>query len=455
MLESHRLLSRDIFSHTAFGRPWIAHEWLAEVIMAGLHQLAGLPGVILFFFFLAALTYWLLFRLLTHFVGEGLAIFCVTVAVLLSLPHLLVRPHIFSWLFGVATLFILAARRERLYLLPLLSAVWANLHGGFLVGILLQTIFIVGFMLDNRPQPATKRQAWLALLRRSQKPILILLLSILAAGLNPHGYALFLFPFLVTKRVFIDHINEWGAPNLRQAWYFKYYLLGILFLLTFSRPKINWTNRLLLMFFINTALNHLRNISLAGFFLTPLLAELLTPWSRQLRARFAAPQPAQRQLALSPWTGPLATFFLAASLGAASYANSPLWQRLNPILFPLSAKFPAQAVQYLDEHPLPGKMLNEYFIGGYLLYALAPPQKVFIDGRADMYGEKIFGDYLKIVQLNEATDRLLGKYEVDWVIFPVKEPLLLYLKAGGQWTGVYRDRQVEILQRNHSARNNR
>jgi hypothetical protein len=124
-------------------------------------------------------------------------------------------------------------------------------------------------------------------------------------------------------------------------------------------------------------------------------------------------------------------------------------------MFPLSEKFPAQAVQYLASHPLPGKMLNEYFIGGYLLYALTPAQKVFIDGRADMYGEKIFGDYLKIVQLNEATDRLLGKYEVDWVIFPVKEPLLLYLKAGGQWTGVYRDRQVEILQRNHSARNNR
>jgi hypothetical protein len=455
MLERHSLLSRDIFSHTAFGRPWIAHEWLSEVIMAGLHQLAGLPGVVLFFFFLAALTYWLLFRLLSHFAGDGLAIFCVTVAVLLSLPHLLVRPHIFTWLFGVATLFILSARRDRLYLLPLLSAVWANLHGGFLFGILLQTVFIAGFMLDHRPRPITARQAWLDLLRRSQKPILILTLSILAAGLNPHGFALFLFPFLVTKTVFMDHIIEWGAPDLGKTWYFKYYLLGILFLLTFNRPKINWTNRLLLIFFVNTAMNHLRNINLAGFFLSPLLAELLTPWSRRLRARFTARQPVSGQLSLSPLTGPFATFLLAAALGLASYANGPLWQRLSPVMFPLSEKFPAQAVQYLASHPLPGKMLNEYFIGGYLLYALTPAQKVFIDGRADMYGEKIFGDYLKIVQLDEATDQLLSEYEIGWLIFPVKEPLLLYLKAGGGWTEVYQDRQVAILQRNYSARNSR
>jgi hypothetical protein len=453
MLERHSLLTHDIFSHTAYGIPWIAHEWLAELVMAGLHQIAGLPGVVLFFYLLATFTYWLLFRLLNHFVGEGLSLFCVTVAVVLSLPHLLVRPHIFSWFFGIATLFTLLVRRDRLYLLPLFSAVWANLHGGFLFGIVLQAFFIVGFILDNRPKSPANFKNWLALIRHSQKPIIILILCVLAACLNPFGYKLFLFPFHVTKEIFINNIGEWAAPNLREAWYFKYYILSLLFLLTFNLHRINWTNRLLLIFFINSSLNHFRHISLAGLFLTPFLSEFLSPWVKRAKELFAAKDKDQKQLALSPLSGPLATLFLATSLFFVSCANPPFWQRLSPVIFPLSEKFPVQAVQYLGKHLPEGNMLNEYFIGGYLIYAMEPPPKVFIDGRADMYGEKIFGDYGKIVDLGEETDRLLAEYEIAWVIFPADRPLILYLKAGGDWSEVYLDNQVAILVRNSSDRN--
>lgn len=455
MLERQSLLTQDIFSHTAYGKPWIAHEWLAEVVMAALHHIAGLPGVVLVFLLIAVLSYWLLFRLVNQFVGEGLAICCVTVAVLLSLPHLLIRPHIFSWLFGVATLYILTVRRDRLYLLPLLSAVWVNLHGGFLLGIVLQVLFIAGFILDNRLQSSTNFKLWLEdSIRQSKQPILILIFSILAAGLNPFGYELFLFPFQVTKEIFINHINEWGAPNLREAWYFRYYILLLLLLLTFNRQRISWTNRLLLIFFINASLNHLRHISLAGLFLTPFLAELLVPWAQKIKVLCASEKNAAKQLALSPLTGPFATAVLAGSLFIVSYVNYPSGQSLTATLFPLSEAFPDQAVQYLEKHPPKGKMFNEYFIGGYLIYALELPQKVFIDGRADMYGEKIFGDYRKIVQLDETTNELLDEYKIDWVIFPADRPLVLYLKAGGDWTEIYQDNQVAILTRNSSGRNN-
>ncbi|MDT8335852.1 MAG: hypothetical protein RQ753_09145 [Desulfurivibrionaceae bacterium] len=262
MLDRRALLTTDIFSHTAFGKPWLAHEWLTEILMAAIHRVAGLDGVALFSLLIAAFTFWLLFRLLNHFHGEGLAAFSVTVAALLSLPHLLARPHIFTWLFGVTTLYILTVRRDKLYLLPLISLVWANLHGGFLFGIVLQVFFIAGFILDNHPRTLTDRQEWLGLLGQSRKPLLILTLSILAAALlNPHGYKLFLFPFQVSKEIFMNNIGEWIAPNLRSDWSFRYYLLGIIFLLTFNRHRINWTNRLLLIFFINAALSHGRHIS--------------------------------------------------------------------------------------------------------------------------------------------------------------------------------------------------
>lgn len=454
MLENHAILTQDIFSHTAYGKPWISHEWLAEVIMALFHQLAGLPGVALIFFLIASLTYWLLFRLVNYFVGEGLATFCVSIAVFLSSTHLLPRPHLFSWLLGVATLHILSVRRDRLYLLPLLCGVWANLHGGFLIGIVLQLFFIGGFILDNRPQAFANLKDWLPPVSKCKKPIIILVLSVIAAYLNPSGYDLFLFPFHVTKDLFINNINEWHAPNLREAWYFKYYVLAIILLLTFNRHKINWTNRFLLIFFINAALNHFRHISLAGLFLTPLLAELFAPWAKKAKELFATNKDPEKQLVLSPLTGPFATFSLAALLLIASSSNYPVWQKFTSELFPLSEKFPTKAVRYLEDHPIEGKMLNEYFIGGYLIYAMEPSQKVFIDGRADMYGEKIFGDYGKIVSLDAETDNLLSEYEIDWVIFPVKHRLLTYLKTGGGWNEIYQDSQVAILKRNSFARNN-
>ncbi|MDF1577796.1 MAG: hypothetical protein P1P81_05055, partial [Desulfobulbales bacterium] len=205
---------------------------------------------------------------------------------------------------------------------------------------------------------------------------------------------------------------------------------------------------LLLIFFINAALSHGRHISLAGLFLAPLLAELLGPWSPRISIFFDRGNSSQKQLNLSPLTGPLATVVLAASLFSVGYANHA--RQLGPVIFPLPDKFPAQAVRYLKKNPPAGKMFNEYFIGGYLIYTLSPAQKVFIDGRADMYGEEIFKDYRKIAHLDEETGKLLGKYEIDWIIYPVDKPLVRYLKATENWSETYRDERVVVLERHNS-----
>lgn len=136
MLDKGSLLTQDIFSHTAKGISWTAHEWLAEVIMAGLHHWAGLQGVVLFYFLIAALSFWLLFRLARRLTNEWLALLWVSMAFAFSMTHLLARPHIFSWLFGVCTLSLLQQGGRARFLLPPLIALWANLHGGFVLGLI-------------------------------------------------------------------------------------------------------------------------------------------------------------------------------------------------------------------------------------------------------------------------------------------------------------------------------
>lgn len=450
MLEQRSLITHDIFSHTAGGKPWIAHEWLSEVIMALCHQVAGLAGVVVFFSLLVACTFWLLLRLAKHYLDDLPALFCVFSALLLAGSHLLARPHLFTWFFGALTLYLLSLRREKLFLLPPITLVWANLHGGFLIGLLVQGIFLGGLLLDNLPRPFSLRQWWVNA-GHGKKPALILLLSTLAALATPFGVELFLFPFQVTGEVFINNIGEWTAPNLREMWYFRFYLLIILLLLSLSRERISWTNLLLLLFFVNAAFRHARHVSLAGIFLTPLLIELITPWVEKLWRLLPARKPEAEQLALSPFTGPVITFALAAVLLVTGSVNPPAWQQVSEKIFPLPESFSPAAIHYLTEHPPQGKMFNEYALGGYLIYALNPPQKVFIDGRADMYGEKIFTDYGKIAEVDKEADALLTQYGVDWLIFPWDRPLVRYLSAGGDWSEVYRDSQVAILVRKAPA----
>lgn len=445
MLREGRILTTDVFSHTAFGKPWIAHEWLSEIIMGKIYSFAGVAGVAIFYFFLAVMTFWILFQIARQYVNEWFSFFCVALAFTLAYTHLLARPHIFTWFLGAVTLWILKNGGRQLYALPFIMLLWTNLHGGFVLGLVFQAIFLVGGILEAWPQmDAPKRRS---LLRQFRVPLIVLGLSILVTGINPFGYKLLLFPFQATKEVFINGIGEWRSPNLRDMWYFRFYVLLILLLLMFRRKRTSWTATLLLLFFLNEAFTYVRDVSLAGLFLTPFLAETLQPWSDRYSEGFAEHHSGKKQLALSATSGPIATLVTCAVLLWIPMMNFSSWRTVSGEMFPLPDAYSKSAIQFIEKNRPKGKMFNEYSWGDYLIFALNPPRKVFIDGRADMYGEKIFGDYKAIAGLDAKTNELLEKYKVDWVVFPPDKPLTLYLKAEGNWKEVYRDDQVSILVR--------
>ncbi len=446
MLDQGSLLTHDIFSHTASGIPWTAHEWLAEVIMAGLHRWAGLQGVALFYFLIAALSFWILFRITRRMTDDWLALLLTSTAFTFSMTHLLARPHIFSWLFGVCTLAMLLQGGRSRYLLPPLIALWANLHGGFILGLVLQALFIAGAMLDMIFENGFSR--WRNALHSQKVALLILLLSVVSSGFNPFGYHLLIFPFLVTKTVFTTGIGEWLAPDMQRDVFFRYYLITIIFLVSLPRLRIDWTNRLLLIFWINASLAHGRYISMASVFLVPLLAQI----GKQLidRLHLKEKKQSKNDLRLSPYSGLIATVGLFIILFGASTVQSPLRPFLAAIIPVKTENHPIDAVNFLNSTPLPGKMFNKYGWGGYLIYALQPSQPVFIDGRADMYGEEIFSEYRKVVSIDKDIDTILDKYEVNWLIYPQDTPLVRYLLAGNCWSQIYEDEETSVLLRNPS-----
>ena len=450
ILQRGELITHDIFSHTAAGKLWTSHEWLAEVIMAVMHRLAGLPGVVIFYFLIAALSFWVLFKIARHCgAGDWLAIFAVSLALCLSLTHLLARPHIFTWLFGVITLYVLLKGGRALFLLPLLMIPWINLHGGFVIGLVLQGLFLMGGIL-NQVLTTSPRPGWRHLWDGHKTPFIVLLLSLVATGVNPFGYRLLLLPFEVSRGIYTTLISEWMAPSLQFYWHFRLYLLLLFFLLFFIGPKVSWFNRLLLLFFVNASLTHSRHISIVGFFLTPLVVQSITPYLDKLPLNRKR-SPSGAELSLSPATGPLATIALGFMLILFGALHWEAWEKLSRVVIPPPGELSSGVVEFLHKNPMDGKLFNEDEWGDYLIYAMDPPPELFIDGRLDMYGEEILEPYAKIVQLDEKVDILLDSYEIAWVLFS-PSPLTRYLKAKGDWKEVYEDDQVSVLTRIMPAR---
>ncbi|WP_155890706.1 hypothetical protein [Desulfuromonas sp. TF] len=441
ILEQKELVTKDFYSHTVYGQSWTSHEWLAEVIMGAIHNVGGIPGVVIFYFLIAALSYWMLFQIAAQ-VGakEWLSILVVSIAVTLTISHLLARPHIFTWLLGLITLYILHKGGRRLFLLPLLMIPWANLHGGFALGLTLQGLFIVGNIAEDLS--ATGIYEWRRAIARQKTPAIVLFLSLAAACINPFGYKLLLFPFQVSSGSFSHLISEWMSPNLQAFWEFRLYLLLIVFLLFFGASSVSWTYRFLLLFLINAALVHSRHMSIAGIFLTPFLVQALLPFQQRL-ASFRKHE-IIKQLTLSKVSGPLSTTLLCIFL-VLGINQWPDLKKAANALIALPDKFSREAVEYLSKDTPAGNMFNYDEMGDYLIYAMDPPPKLFADGRLDMYGQKIVEDYAKIVTLEEEADELLASYEIDWVLYP-PGPLIRYLEARG-WRETYRDDQAVILLR--------
>lgn len=445
ILQRGELITYDIFSHTAAGKAWTSHEWLAEVLMAAVHRAAGLPGVVIFYFLIAALSFWVLFKVAQQCgASDWLAIFVVSLALGLTMTHLLARPHIFTWLFGLTTLFILFKGGRSLYCLPLLMVPWTNLHGGFALGLVLQALFLAGSLLD-RFSTFPSKPALQAFWKDYRTNCLILLLSLAATGINPFGYHLLLFPFEVSGETFSKLVSEWQSPSMQAFWYFRLYLLFLFLLLFFSSSKITWFNRLQLLFFVNASLTHARHISIVGLFLTPMLVQGLKPCLEKLTLKKQQTSSAG-ELALSPLTGPVVTVLLALTLLTLGHLKWDPWQRISQEIIPAPKKFSSGVVEFLQTNPPAGKLFNDDEWGDYLIYAMSPPPKLFLDGRLDMYGEQVVEDFAKIVTIDDEVDNLLEDYGIDWVLFP-PGPFTRYLQAREDWVEVYGDEQVLVLTR--------
>jgi len=432
--ERRSIPREDPFSYTARGQAWVAHEWLTETILFALYSLIGQKGLILAFALLITCTF-----ILVYLQCEGrpwLATFVVLLASLTSAISWGVRPQMVSLFLSALFLYILARKESHLWLLPPLMALWVNLHGGYLLGLALLLLHIVGEGVSSLRAPKEGRH-------RLKKLSLVFLLSGGFTLINPHGWRILSYPFATLgSQAMQAYIIEWFSPDFHQAQFQPLALLILLTWLTLSLSKasVHPKDMLFLLVFGYAALRSARNVPLFAVVVAPILSNQLAylwegSWLQRHLSQKGKSSPNLRLCALN-W------FLLLLILSAGSF-KVVLSLRENESL--QRQTFPVAALDYLEKEGLRGNIYNLYQWGGYLIWRLYPEEEVFIDGRADVYGDEFIEEYLEVYRVRRGWRDILEKYEVDLVLIDRGSALATLLDEDRDWQKAYEDEVAVIF----------
>jgi hypothetical protein len=435
---------QDIFSFTVPDHEWITHEWLSQVFLWLIYQTSDFPGLILVFAAIIAIAFWLVYRRCDG--RPYLAAFVVLLAALASAPLWGVRPQMFNILFTALFVFLVegfkegSVSRRKLWLLPFLTLIWANLHSGYLLGVVLLATYVVGESGQLLFQARVKRGldwpsvGWLALM---------MLLSFLAAVANPNGPELWIYPFFTLgSHAMQQYILEWQSPDfhLNFFWPFAALLLLGLTSLVASRRRPALTDVLLFAGTGAAGLLSVRHIPIFAVVATPVIARysLIALDGTPLYAIFSGRTDAKSSRVLKALNWVL---LIILSLIAITWVVTKVQGNGDAI----AESFPVAAVDYLETSGLAEQRgYNSYNWGGYLIWRGIP---VYVDGRADVYGDDFLLYYRRTFDLTSRWRQPLDEYQVDYVIIEQSSPLSNLLATSDQWLESYTDDVATIFTR--------
>jgi hypothetical protein len=431
IIEHGAVPHRDLFSFSMPGAPFVPFEWLAEVAIAWIYDHFGWAGLAAAAALSAAATLGLLLRLLLRNLAPIHALLATALAWHLIEGHILARPHIFALpILVVWTAALVKAREEDrappLWLVPLM-VLWANLHGSFIFGLALAALFAAEALIAAPDRRARSRAAlgWL----------LFGALSALAALVTPFGIDGLLQPFrLLGMSYALSALIEWSSPDFQHYNPLELWIMVILVAAFSLQWRLPATRLVMLLLLLHMALQHRRHLEILGLLSPLLLAPALARQLEDRRGDSRALQSVDRAIAelAKPATALGGAIALALVLVLTA---SVLPRRLLHVADDLTpaAALAAVAAQHVD-----GPVLNDHGFGGYLIFEGI---KVFIDGRADFYGDAFVKRYAQAVTLlSDQLPQLLEEYRIGWTLFAPERPAVQLLDRLPGWHRLYADR---------------
>jgi hypothetical protein len=438
--QTHRVFHADPYSFTRFGQPWVDHEWLSQLFIFGLYRLAGWAGLIAGFGTVIAAAFMVVFW---RCPGRPYVAGVITLlGAFASAPSWGVRPQMFTLLLASLLLLILERSYQRprvLWWTPLLMLLWVNLHAGYALGIALIALFLVGDALDA----AFGFKDGPPLAARFRSLALALLACTVVVPLNPYGAAMYSYPLqTLGSRAMQSYIGEWLSPDFHQHRYLPMLImiLATVALAALSPRRLRPREVLLLSVTSFAGLRSVRHIPIYALIAIPILSAMVLAC---LRDRGVARRLEGKSLPMTP-----AKTFLNAVLLAGFLVFTVARVRLvsNRQAETEAKEFPAAAVSFLTAHQALAPILNHYNWGGYFIWRLYPGYRVYIDGRADLYGDAFMDDLATTYYLRGDLWRSsFEKWGIRTVVLPPDAPLVTALRALPDWKTIYADDQAVIL----------
>lgn len=447
--------------------------WLAQLVFFLIYHYLGFQGII---FLRASILTLLIFLVYKGIRREGTGLF---LSLLILIPGVVVfkhftgeRPQLFSFLLSFLLIYLIEGFRKKsldlpvsgprplrissLIPVPFLMLLWANLHGGFVLGILI----LAGYIISETVKYLTKRFGRPLPLKSLKALVVVGISSILVSIVNPNGYNVFSVleefehgPYknlIVESKSTIKFIASQYLTQRPEIYLYVILLAVVLFLFLANLKRLDLADISILGGLTAISLSAARSIP----FFVPAATLMISRYGAMTLKRLGAPG----------WLNNIKQ----ASLKPLSYLKAPATKifvysivsivlvlvMMNENLFKSGVRkerYPVAAAAFLQKNRLYGNMLNPYVWGGYLIWSLYPQYKVFIDGRG-LIQEIVFTE-VRIFSTSNLTFQglpewkaMLNAYNVEFIItFSVDEfrgglsPLIPALISDPEWHLIYMD----------------
>ena len=448
----------DSLSYTKAGQSWINHSWLSQIIMIGLFNLGGYKALSLWVG-IAALgsMYFVYLQLEGHaLLRAGITLLAAFVCSVVWSP----RPQIFSLLlFALSGLILFRykwlGKNQLVWFIPLFI-VWSNLHGGYILGIILIGSMVVGETYNRLVEGKSDTTL-------SWKQIRVLIMwgcvGFALAAVNPNGINMWLIPFQTVGVESLQNlIQEWASPDFHQP---VQQLLLILLFGTFaavglSRRRLDGSDLASFSVFGILALTARRNFGPFAIVAAPILVrhltDLFSSWKVSLVGQWKIiqnllefQQKSEEGInkALQIIVNSTVVLLLIAAAGYKwiSVTDSSFIHEIEKQMFPMDA------VAWMKEENPPGRIFNSYNWGGYLTWNLRE-YPVFVDGRTDLFGDEIITVWAQVMNGESHWEDVFTEWEVNVILVEKDQAITRVLKNSG-WIEKYQDHLSVIFTRGY------
>jgi len=433
ILRTGSIAEHDPYSYLSHGQSWINHEWLAEVLFALAYEAGGSPGLILL---KTSICFGALGLVWRHVASKGLpfveagmfTLFVVGVAMPWMAP---VRPQIFSYLLFSVVLVVLdrvrSGRVGGLIFLPVVFALWANLHGGFLAGLAILAVWSAGRMVLARPP---RREVGLLALATIG--------SLLAVLLTPYGWRL---PALLLRTATVPRpeIADWQPLQLAgpEGGITVLVLVAMIGVIAASRRRRDCGSLVVLALVGAGPFVAHRHLPLAMLTLAVFSAE----HAADLRRRFASPVEESPPRTAWPVAGLIAAFGLALVVAAVPHFASI--RLMGPAL-----QFPARGIAALKAARIRGNLAVPFTWGEYIIWHLGPDVRVSVDGRREtVYPQEVYAENIRFLMGSAGWDDLIRRPETELIMTDKTYKSDRLMRDRRDWVVAYEDPLCEIFAR--------